>query len=255
MTHGKFDGVLICSDMDGTLAIGTNIVQRNLDAIAYFTAEGGKFTISSGRDHDYLEKIAGGFCNAPYICLNGAMIYDAQAGQVLFDEPMSIEALNILTFIKKNNIPHKAMYMYIGHGKDSVGISLDTFSADDFGSEPIYKILLVIATEEETLAVKKTLSDAFPAYQFTRSWYVGLEIMSKNAGKGVCVKQLKKHLGAKTLICVGDFENDISMLLAADMAFAPQNAADFVKALPCREVCHVDDGCIADIIEILPSIL
>ena len=242
-----FEGILLCSDMDGTLAEGTSIPHRNLDAIASFTAQGGLFTVSSGRDHDYLEKWTGGFCNAPFICLNGAMIFDAKTGQKLFDAPMARDSVRTLFFLKEHDIRHEALYMYVGHGKGSVPVSLDTFSPDDVGDEPIYKLLFVFKTPEETQAVQRLLSEAFPEYQFTRSWYVGLEQLSADAGKGFCVRHLKAHLGAKRLICVGDFENDASMFQAADMAFAPQNAL--------HQVCHVAEGAIADIISKLPLLL
>ena len=252
---GKYEGILLCTDMDGTLAMGTSIPKRNLDAIAHFTEEGGLFTISSGRDHGYLEELGGGFCNAPFVCLNGAMIYDAKSHEVLFDKPMDFDSMRTIMYIKEHHLPCDAIYMYIGHGKDSVRIDLENFNPDQIGNEPIYKLLFIIKTPEETLAVRDELSKAFPEYQFTRSWHVGLEQLSANAGKGLCVSQLKTRFGAKKLICVGDFENDESMLLAADIAFAPQNAYTGVKALVQHIVCDVQDGAIADVIEMLPSLL
>ena len=44
---GKFDGVLICTDLDGTLFREDKTVSReNLDAIEYFKSEGGYLPLS-----------------------------------------------------------------------------------------------------------------------------------------------------------------------------------------------------------------
>ena len=45
---GKFDGVLLVSDFDDTL-YGTDLTvsRENVEAIAYFTAEGGRFTVAT----------------------------------------------------------------------------------------------------------------------------------------------------------------------------------------------------------------
>ena len=46
----KFDGILICTDLDGTLLKKDKTVSReNLDAIEYFKANGGYFTYVTGR--------------------------------------------------------------------------------------------------------------------------------------------------------------------------------------------------------------
>jgi len=49
---GKFDKVIIVSDIDGTF-LGKNgrIVPENIEAIEYFKREGGSFTVATGREH------------------------------------------------------------------------------------------------------------------------------------------------------------------------------------------------------------
>jgi len=49
---GKFDGIIIVSDIDGTF-LGRNgrLVPENLRAIEYFQKEGGSFTVATGREH------------------------------------------------------------------------------------------------------------------------------------------------------------------------------------------------------------
>ena len=54
----KFDGILICTDLDGTLLNGDSAVSKeNLDAIEYFKAEGGIFTFITGRMPFFVSRI------------------------------------------------------------------------------------------------------------------------------------------------------------------------------------------------------
>ena len=46
----KFEGILLCTDLDGTLLRNDKSISReNLDAINYFMSEGGYFTFITGR--------------------------------------------------------------------------------------------------------------------------------------------------------------------------------------------------------------
>ena len=46
----KFEGIMICTDLDGTLLSDKHTISpENLDAIEYFKANGGKFTFITGR--------------------------------------------------------------------------------------------------------------------------------------------------------------------------------------------------------------
>ena len=55
---GKFDGILICSDWDGTLFDGEKVPEESVNAIKYFQENGGKFTLCSGRPPCYMEKMS-----------------------------------------------------------------------------------------------------------------------------------------------------------------------------------------------------
>ena len=47
---GKFSGILLCTDLDGTLYRNDKTVSdENLDAIEYFKNKGGLFTFITGR--------------------------------------------------------------------------------------------------------------------------------------------------------------------------------------------------------------
>ncbi len=57
-------------------------------------------------------------------------------------------------------------------------------------------------------------------------WY---EIYDRSASKANAVRQLAELIGADELVCFGDNFNDISMIEAADIGVAVENAADALK--------------------------
>ena len=53
----KFKGYLLCSDCDGTLTYGEEVLsEENVKAIKYFQKEGGIFTLATGRFPEYADK-------------------------------------------------------------------------------------------------------------------------------------------------------------------------------------------------------
>ena len=83
---GKFDGLLFCTDLDGTLYRDDKTVSdENLAAIEYFKSEGGLFTFVTGRVPQTVEKICTQLKpNAPLGCVNGGVIYDYKSGEYLY---------------------------------------------------------------------------------------------------------------------------------------------------------------------------
>ena len=82
-----------------------------------------------------------------------------------------------------------------------------------------------------------------------------LELMPKGASKGQALKKLKELYPDRLAICVGDYCNDLDMLKAADIPACPENALDEVKDICKIHLCHHREGCIADLIYKLDSIM
>ena len=86
---GKYDGILICSDFDGTFASNSVIVPENAEAVRRFQAEGGMFTLSTGRSHHHFTSYKDIFHpNVPMLCYNGSVLYDPDSDQVLYEGNM-----------------------------------------------------------------------------------------------------------------------------------------------------------------------
>ena len=83
---GKFDGILICTDLDHTLLTDDkSISDENKRAVEYFMSEGGLFTFATGRSKPGIEFLFNRITpNAPIILFNGAEIYDIKKDEVLW---------------------------------------------------------------------------------------------------------------------------------------------------------------------------
>jgi hydroxymethylpyrimidine pyrophosphatase-like HAD family hydrolase len=87
-----------------------------------------------------------------------------------------------------------------------------------------------------------------PDYEVTRSSLKGVEIQSRGINKASAALKIKELTGSRLLVCVGDFENDISMVKAADIGYAVENACEPLKAVADRMTVHCKDGALAAII-------
>ena len=72
-----------------------------------------------------------------------------------------------------------------------------------------------------------------------------IDVHAKGVSKARAAKELKERLGRKILMCVGDGENDVNMLQAADYGYSP---ADGVAANRFENVCKCAEGAVADVI-------
>ena len=104
---GKFDGIAILTDLDGTfLGKGGRMVERNVEAIEYFKAEGGLFSLSTGRMHYSLGKMVfdvDKLVNAPAILCNGTYLYDFEQKRVLAEIVMDGDlAYETMAFVRKS---------------------------------------------------------------------------------------------------------------------------------------------------------
>ncbi len=249
----KYSGVLLCTDFDNTLYDGESIPDNNIKAIKQFTDNGGLFTVVSGRKPDFICKYAKEtslVINAPLINLNGAIIYDATNKKIIkegflrgigkdivdriFDEIPTIESANIFDKYQIRKIDRD----------DRTSIKEEYF-------EEIYKITFRVEDDAKIsdAAMDKIKSIVGDGYEVLRSTYPCIEILSPMLTKGRSVRFLKEYLGADKLVCVGDFENDISMVKEADIGYAVANSIQSLKDVADRVTVSVNEGALARIIE------
>lgn len=225
---GKYDGFLLCSDIDGTLTYEKGKVsEKNKKSIEYFMSEGGYFTFASGRFPEFIREIPIS-PNAPILSLNGALIYNPRNNSIIAENFLHPSVLPIL---KKTYTDCSSIVNYLKvYRKNEIKIAPE--DGTDFLMEQadIYKAVFSTDNEENALILKdyiKTFENEF--FKVRRSWTTGVEIIGNLGNKGYASVFLKKYLGANTLVTVGDFENDIDMLSSADISYAVMNASNEIK--------------------------
>ena len=247
---GKFDGVLICSDFDGTIFNGKEVPDITRQAIEGFMAEGGKFCICSGRGPEFLQEVSHFVQGNTYsICHGGALICDISTGDVLREEYVGDEAFDILlelldceaktsriNIMRRGTIDRYTPEEYLNN-KDSI-------------SHDAYKITLNGASDADgPLYVKYAKEHPNENYTLARSFASYIEIMKTTNTKGYAARLLKEHLGAKLLVGMGDYENDIPLFSEVDLSYAVGNAVDELKAIATKVVSETaNDGAAVAII-------
>lgn len=275
-----FSDVLLTVDFDRTLTDPVSVIpQRNIEAIRYFTENGGAFTVNTGRSvatlWEYMDQIP---ANAPFLLMNGSATYqngkgtnlrllDLDVWQTMKEMRRMFPDLNLeIQGLEKHYLidPNKEYLEFYDNshwryapaiwGQD-VGpfLKFSLFGkvrrpimADMFeGTEEEFSYFSAVKEEIERLyGDKVTVFRAAPRI---------IDVHTAGVSKLVAARDLQKELNKKILVCVGDAENDICMLEGADYAFCP---SDGIVADRFPNVCTCSEGAVADVIyKEIPKIL
>ena len=237
---GKFDGILIASDMDGTLLNDNHgIDSGNIDALRYFTENGGYFALATGRTRPATEAYRQILpCNGANVYLNGAIVCDERDNSLVFMEGLDDRAKAVAKQIMKE-YPHIGIEVFLlnhsyvcnmcevtrVHFKN-LDIPYTIIDIDDI-PEPTHlwgKINFTGETEQVE-EVRRELKEMEQYYNLTFSTPVFYEMTCKGGHKGDGVQRLADYLGIRPEnVCVaGDSQNDIPMLCMAGTSFVPSN--------------------------------
>ena len=252
---GIFSGILICSDIDGTFSINTKPVQKNMDAVKYFTQNGGKFTMATGRTAAYLKNTEFfNLINAPACICNGSVVYDYENESILFEEKEEFTLGEFLEAIGNKRELLTGLYVYYTPKTvQAENTARKDFTDEELSSYPI-KVVCVTDTKGDMEIFKNFClkSKAFKSTYISNSWDTGLEFNSKNGTKGNAVKFIKAYLkDIHTSVAIGDQENDIPMIKMADMGVCVESGVKEAKKNADLIVCPATEGSLADLIRIL----
>ena len=266
----RFDGILICTDLDGTL-LGSDrrVSEENLAAIRRFEAAGGLFTFVTGRPPYCATDIYNTVRpNAPFGCFNGGGIYDAEAGKYVYTRELARDALELVR-VAMDAIPEMGVQLNtfekIWFCRDNTamewfreitGVPRLTAELGDV-REPLAKIVFAdfdVSHIDELSRVLNAHSRA-NAFDFVRSEKTLYEILPKGINKGALLPQLADHLGVSRarVIALGDYNNDVEMLREAGLGIAVANAVPEAKAAADRVTVSNDEHAIAQVIKELEN--
>lgn len=254
------------ADLDGTLLNKQKqITPLTYQTLKEWTEKGHKLVLCSGRALDSIINVRetlglGEFSNMYLIGYNGGEIYDCTSKTLLNRVALSYEAakkcfeiakrhdIHIQTFSDDHIITEKEDEEIIFYKK---AVHTPVIFADDFmpylDKEPC-KCLAVFLHNKELMEtfkqeITQELGDEVTVMTSTPHY---IEMFPISSGKGFSVKWLCKYLNLplENALAAGDEMNDISMIEAAGVGIAMENARDFVKEIAdvVTENDHNNDG-------------
>lgn len=228
---GKFSGLLICSDFDGTVARKGIITPSSAEAIRYFQDHGGLFTLATGRSIAMLNHDHGEFvCNTSLILMNGAVLYDAVEKQINYECRMDASYADVVAmFLWEAKGIQNVVFFPCSSGGTVAVDPTDAPKLQEMWREEMYKMVFHVDTAWSDDAKKRLKALAGEPFSVCRSWINGLEINSSSCNKGKSARRLAQMVGADQWIGVGDYENDLPLILEADIGYAMGNAVDELK--------------------------
>lgn len=267
---GKFDGILICTDLDGTLYKNDKTISlENREAIEYFKREGGYFTFITGRlpyySADAYDSVKP---NAPFGCINGGGVYDGASNRYIWAQEISREVGGMIDYIDAR---------FKGVGIQVCGLEHTFFNEENDMTlkfikrtglpcllchhseveEPVGKIIFSSEDSEVLTDIEKALRahPKAPKFDFVRSERTLLEILPKGVNKGLALNKLAEYLSVdiNKTVAIGDFDNDVEMLKVARLGIAVSNASEKVLAVADAVTVSNEEHAVAEVIYALES--
>lgn len=261
-----FKNIIICSDYDGTLTSPSldikkeaarkinNICNENVDAINLISAAGGRFVVASGRSpltllhlYDTLN------IDDVFAGVNGTAMYSVSQKKFIYRHEMREKAVDIVKTVF--SVAPKLVGYQVFDYDANVHIWTENEGDPIKFAEKFDRALKVIFFEDNADIMSKiqtALQQTFSTTcAFSKSWSNLLECNDFGAGKADIVNWFRKNNPDKTIVALGDYENDIGMLKAADYSFCPKNAVDRVKEVCDRVFRSSGDGFLMDVVDYL----
>ncbi len=259
---------LVAIDLDGTLLRTDHTISPyNQKVIRELIARGVHILIATGRTFTAAKQyhnLLG--LESPMINCNGGFVYDPVAKDALFGYPISKrermriaelfeEAEAFYMFYTDNTIYAKDHRYLIEkwdeenqrldeENKINIVVSQDLASILKELDEPIYKFLGIEENESKWRVLYDTLKKE-KELEVVSSFKAAIDIMEKGITKGKALQSVADYLKIpmEAVIALGDNDNDATMLEAAGLGIAMENATDAAKA-SADDITHhhEDDG-------------
>lgn len=243
----KFKGILLCTDLDGTLlASDKSLSDENRKAMEYFMQEGGMLTFATGRAPIGIKIVLNIFKpNAPMICFNGGAIYDFENDKILYGNYLDHEAIEVFEYVEKN-CPSVGMEVFTDnniyfckenriaeiHRRDENlrGPTVSCYSV----TAPWKKCIFLVEPAEMADFDKFMKASPYAEkYDFMPSDAFYYEMLPKGVSKGSALPKLAEILGidSKKTIGIGDNMNDLTLVKEAGIGIAVSNAQPAVREI------------------------
>ncbi|MCF0147184.1 MAG: HAD family phosphatase [Clostridium sp.] len=251
---------MVCIDMDGTL-LGKRkrVSKESKEVIKKIHDKGVEIVVTTGRIYNnaaYYSHLLG--VKSPVIAANGAVVRDKHNNRVIYENTIDTDVC-----VKLIELLYKMDFFFHFYTLDSIycgdkitKLGTEIYMTKQVGFEnlkikyhiinnleewkeffkrtngQITKCIAFSPKPSKVAALKKELRNMEDIVYFG-SGSRSVEINNRGVSKGRAVKALADYYGftREEIVCIGDNENDISMIEYAGFGVAMGNAIDEVKAL------------------------
>ncbi len=266
---GIFSGLLLASDMDGTLlGHAGHILPCDLAAIRHFIAEGGTFTLCTGRTRLSMEVLIDHVpLNAPALLANGGMMFDYATQKILFEQSLEDNYLEACAAVAAH-FPTAAVEvhgdtdLWVYHANEITDshfalIQREGILIDDLQTPPQPWLKAVFTAHPPVPEqIRAFLNERYPdCFSLVSAYDSFLEVLHVDANKGAGVARLAKYMGIphENVFCIGDNNNDIPML-SRFKSFAPASGTAEARGTATHTVADCDSGAVAAAIALIQEV-
>jgi len=264
----RYANYLFVSDVDGTLAHFQDIPRHNTEMIEAFTAQGGTFSLCTGRAFSSLrEMVHQVVVNAPVVTLNGATLYDWQADRPLFTMNFPSSGKEIVPYILKAfpeagvMLVTEERYFILRDGRtiapwvqadqEKLLNMLPHVETCTMETAPDVLNKYIFQVPPERVQALADFCKTFPGIADLAVFQTqegSVDVMPAQGTKGQGLRRLAAHMGIDLTRtgAVGDHYNDLEMLETAAWSAAVQGAPDAIIQAADYVTCPFEQGATGD---------
>lgn len=271
---------IIALDLDGTLLDSQKRLSAvNREALEYAAAKGVHIVPTTGRFFGMMPEAVRDLPFVRYaITINGAQVYDRETDRAIVREEIPVgRAVEIMKLLDGFDVIYDCYRNNWGWMSASLQDKAEAYATDEhylkmvrefrnpvpdlkrhlLDTEPeggVQKVMLFSRNDEpeakELRAIEKAMAERFPEIKITSSTWNDLEFNNPSAHKGSSLARLAEHLGFGLENCMsfGDGRNDLTMIEAAGIGVAMENAVEEVKAAADHITKSNDENGVAEAI-------
>lgn len=255
---------LVVTDMDGTLLSADGAVSaRNAAALRRAREAGARVVVATGRPVWWLDPIREAGVTGTVVCMNGALVYDLDAEQVVTATPLQPHTLVELSTALHERLPEAALAVerlstvrvdswaeqHYDHpwAEGSFGIQ----QREELLAVPAIKVLVRHGSDSASLAA---VVDELGIAGITTTWSTDaglVEVMSAGVNKGATLAALARSWGIdpRDAVAFGDMPNDVEMLRWAGHGYAMASGHPDAISAAGQQAPHFDDDGVAQVLE------
>lgn len=266
----KYDGIVIFTDLDGTLLNEDSQPSAgNIEAINDFINQGGRFGVATGRAGWTVRKTFPMLnLNMPSIFFNGALVFDIQTGEEIHSAflpeglaPIFQDILDRYPYssVEVNAAGKAYVLRFNAIVENQLALeSIPTIKAN-WQNIPNDWYKVVIADRRENLKKIIEYLDGLKRtdIKVVFSGETIVDVFSSEVSKGsALLRQKKTNIDSwKMVFSVGDNDNDLELIRAADVGIAVGNARPCIKEVAKHIIAHHSIPCIPQVLKIIDTYL